>query len=255
MALTPQYKTQEEVPEALREHYTEYDRADGSKAWKLQVTGEGWSVANNAAILQDLDQQKASVATLTGEKEKLNTQLAEAQTALEQAKKEPSERENDLAETVTNAKAQIASLQERLDTVTLDHSLTSAFVQRLTPDPASENGQKTDDPLGLGTFNPLDTLRAKVSGRLKLTRDDQGVESITVLDQNGRPATRLASDGITRIPYTMGDLMDAVFADEQFKKQVRAPVASPANQPPHSGIQRQPAITKSDAELVQQIGR
>ena len=260
MALTPQYKTQEEVPEALREHYAEYDRADGSKAWKLQVTGEGWSVANNAAILQDLDAQKASVASLTSEKATLAQQVEEAQAALEKAKKDPSQRESELEQTVANAKGKIDGLQARLDKVLLDYKLTSAFVQRLTPDPAHENG-KADDPLALGSFSPLDTLRAKLADRLQLERtevEEGGVkkakESITVLDANGRPATRLDGDGITRIPITLGDILDAAFQDESFKKVLPAPVASPATQPPQSGLQRQPTITKTDAELVAQIG-
>ncbi len=254
MALTPDYKTQEEVPESLREHYVENKRQDGSSSWRLQVTGEGWSVANNASILSDLDTQKASVAALTGEKEALTTQLTEAQAALEKAKGTPGEREKELEQSVENAKQKIDDLQSRLDTTALDHKLVSAFARRLTPDTASENGQ-SDDPLALGSFSPLDTLRAKLSDRIRLDRDDKGVESITVLDANGRPATRLASDGINRIPYTLDDLLDAAFKDEGFKKVLPAQVASPANQPPQSGMSREPTITKTDAELVAQIGR
>ena len=104
MTLIPQYKTVEEVPESLREHYTEYTRADGTSAWRLQVEGEGWSVANTQSILSDLESNRAQVASLTGERDSLTAQLTEAQTALEQAKKAPGERERDLETAVSNAK-------------------------------------------------------------------------------------------------------------------------------------------------------
>ena len=254
MALTPQYKTQEEVPEGMREHYTEVKRADGSATWRLQVEGEGWSVANTKSILDDLSAQKASVVSLTGERDAAQKQLTEAQAALEKAKQAPSAREGELETAVTNAKQQIDALQTRLDSMFLDHKLTSAFVQRLTPDPAASNGNGSSDLLG--TFSPLDMLRAKIRDRIRLDRAEDGTETVTVLKEaGGDPATRLGEDGITPVAITLGDLMDAAFQSEQFKRVLPAAIASPTNQPPQSGLQGEPTITKTDAELVAQIGR
>lgn len=254
MALAPQYKTQEDVPEALREHYTEIKRADGSAAWRLQVEGDGWSVANTKSILDDLATQKASVASLTGERDTAQQQLSDAQAALEQTKKDPSVREGELETAVANAKQQINSLQTRLDTVSLDHRLTSAFVQRLTPDPAASNGNGSSDLLG--TFSPLDMLRTKIRDRIRLDRAEDGTETVTVLKEaGGDPATKLGEDGITPVAITLGDLMDAAFQSEQFKRVLPSGLASPTNQPPQSGLSGEPTITKTDAELVAQIGR
>ena len=254
MALEPQYKTQEEVPEAMKDHYTEFKRKDGTSVWKLQVTGsaEGWQVANTKSILEDLEKNKASVTALTSEKEALAKEIEKSNKALEAAKKAPGEREADLEATVNNAKAQNASLQARLDELSIEHKLSSAFVQRLTPDPADGNG-KSDL---LGTFSPLDLLRAKVRDRIRLDRGDDGSENLVVLtEKNGKPATRIEADGVTQVPVEFGDLIDAAFESEQFKKMLPSSVASPQEQPPRSGITGEPTVTKSDTELAAQISR
>lgn len=254
MALEPQYKTEEEIPEPLREHYQEFTRKDGSKTFKLQLTGsaEGWQVANTKSILEDLEKQKASVSTLTGEKDTLTKEIEKSKKALEAAKKAPGEREAELETAVSNAKGQIATLQSRLDDLSIEHRLSSAFVQRMTPDTADSNGSSDL----LGTFSPLDLLRAKVRDRIRLERGEDGSEKLVVLtEKGGVPATRLDADGITPIPVQFGDLMDAAFESEQFKKMLPAAVASPAQQPPRSGITGEPTIGKTDAELAAQIGR
>lgn len=252
MALEPQYKTVEEVPEALKDHYEEFARQDGSKVWKLQVEGDGWQVANTQAILEDLEKNKASVAALTGEKDVLAKEVERSKEALEAAKKAPGEREADLETAVQNAKGQIASLQAKLDELAIEYKLSSAFVQRLTPDPA--DGKGTSDLLG--NFSPLDVLRAKIRDRIRLERGEDGRENYVVLtEKNGQPAMRTAEDGITPTPIRFGDLMDAAFESEQFKKLLPAPVASPPQQPPRSGITGEPTIKKSDAELTQQFVR
>ena len=118
------------------------------------------------------------------------------------------------------------------------------------PDSGEQNGSGDL----LGTFSPLDVLRSQLRDRLRLERGADGTEKVIVLSEpGGTPATRLGADGITPEAITLGDLMDAAFKSEQFKKWLPSPAASPANQPPQSGLTREPVIAKTDAELVSQI--
>lgn len=252
MAITPQYKTEEEIPEEMRDHYAPFARADGSKVYKLQVEGDGWEAANTTSMREDLEAQKKSVATLEQEKDTLTKQVAKAQKEAEDNKKIPGEREKEL-EIAANKNAQDRdAAQGSLDSLKLDHTLASGFVKRLMPDPADQNG-KSDL---LAPFGPLDILRATIRDRMTLERADDGTEKIVILTApGGEPATRVGEDGITHVPITLDDLMDAAFEQDQFKKMLPSSVASPAQQPPRSGITGEPSITKTDAELVAQIGR
>lgn len=179
MAFKAEYESQEAVPEALRDHYTQHE--DGK--WRPEVeAANGWSFENVAGLKSALEKNQTEAQTATKELKKAQGELAKSQeriTELESSQgDDEKKRQEQIDEIKTRLRTEHEKETEELRTTLqgreaqLQESLIEGAAIRAINDPEIKGKQALLLPL--------------VKSRAKLEPDNDGNLRVVLYKEDGK---------------------------------------------------------------------